>query len=248
MSARYHEGAGAAEVGGGDAARSSSAPPAANSSRVGSGATCGDEGHEASGSRPTSRAGGRSSCASQGATGWWRAPLLGSSQQASATSRRRLDARRAELGRLGRSVERIEARLAEARSRVVREDERMRTLIRRRHYRCTGFAFATFNTELAAARCLELLNSPQVVHSAKSASRGELSAALHGNGAGRLKAERPPEPEEVYWDQLQFKEHELVKRQFAAIGLLMLVALAGTAVITFANYGMGALAECVEVA
>ena len=37
-----------------------------------------------------------------------------------------------------------------------REDERMRQLVRGTRYVCTGFAFATFNTELAAARCLEV--------------------------------------------------------------------------------------------
>ena len=61
------------------------------------------------------------------------------------------------------------------------------------------------------------------------------SATFQGR---RLKAVRPPEPEEVYWDQLQVPRAELVKRQLAASAALVAPMLLGTAAITFANAGM----------
>ena len=43
----------------------------------------------------------------------------------------------------------------------------------------------------------------------------------------------------MYWDQMEFKHPELIKRQFGATAILMTIALLGTSVISLANYGMG---------
>ena len=111
-----------------------------------------------------------------------------------------------------------------------------------KNYECTGFAFVTFNEESAAKACLYILNSQKieitVLPSGQIVRTREGSGFESGSG-NRIRGERPPEPEEVYWDQLQFKHPELVRRQIIAIAGMMCVALAGTVVICIANYGMG---------
>ena len=57
-----------------------------------------------------------------------------------------------------------------------------------------------------------MLNDPNTCHSATLAESGILCSTPPGPGGARLRGERPPEPEEVYWDQLQFKMPELVRR------------------------------------
>ena len=56
------------------------------------------------------------------------------------------------LNRHLRSLEKLDAKVREARAAVQKQDELMRQLVRQTKYLCTGFAFATFNTELAAKR------------------------------------------------------------------------------------------------
>ena len=55
----------------------------------------------------------------------------------------------------------------------------MRSLVKRQRH-CTGFAFVTFNDEATTLRCMELVNTRRPVF----------------DGV-KIKAERPPEPEEV---------------------------------------------------
>ena len=62
----------------------------------------------------------------------------------------------------------------------------------------------------------------------------------------RIKAERPPEPEEVYWDQMETKTPELLRRQLLSSAALASIAVVGTAIIAFANYGMGPIMTSVD--
>jgi len=115
----------------------------------------------------------------------------------------------------------LQIRMEAMKRKLLRFDRRVEELLKLK-YSCTGFAFVTFDSEAAVNTCMEIINERQLEFDGK-----------------RLRAERPPEPEEVYWDQMQFKHGELIKRQLLGSGILMLIALLGTFVISVANYGMG---------
>ena len=117
-------------------------------------------------------------------------------------------------------LERLTSELDAARAKVKESNCQINEELER-SYKCTGFAFVTFNEEASAQACIRRIN------------RGEVE--LKGC---RLKAERPPEPEEIYWDQLQVKHHELLRRQFLACAALLAPVLLGTAAIAFANFGI----------
>jgi len=57
-----------------------------------------------------------------------------------------------ELQRLEQQLQRIQARLAEARRQISERDTRLRALLKRQRH-CTGFAFVTFNDEATTLRC-----------------------------------------------------------------------------------------------
>ena len=56
------------------------------------------------------------------------------------------------LQRLEQQLQRIQARLAEARRQISERDTRLRALLKRQRH-CTGFAFVTFNDEATTLRC-----------------------------------------------------------------------------------------------
>ena len=141
------------------------------------------------------------------------------------------------LRHVERKIGKCQASLLASKEKFAEHEKALESLIERA-YECTGFAFVTFNSEAAAKKCIEEVNS--------TAGRNLARSYFHTAGSGRLgvtpaklSAERPPEPEEVYWEQLQYKHAELLPRQFKASSLLGLVALAGTTLICLANYGMG---------
>ena len=68
-------------------------------------------------------------------------------------------------------------------------------------------------------------------------------AVFGGDGLG---AERPPEPEEVYWESFQVSHADLWASQVKATSILATIALAGTTVIAVANFGMGPVMGSVD--
>ena len=100
-------------------------------------------------------------------------------------------------------------------------------------------AFVTFNTERAAAECMNMVNGIRDKTETHSLSPAYFDS-LH------LSAERPPEPEEVYWEELQFSHSQLMQSQLAAAAIILVVALLGTAVIAAANYGMGPVMQTAD--
>ena len=171
-----------------------------------------------------------------------------------------------QAARLQRQLAKIQTRLGEARRKLAEHDETLGQLMQRQRH-CTGFAFVTFNDEASTLRCMELINGDaKDTDDGGSAAGGggggggdggsdRASGGGGGGGGGglsskpsssrpsfmgaALKAERPPEPEEVYWDQMEFGHPELVKRQLWSSAVLGSIAIVGTAIIAFANFGMG---------
>ena len=109
-------------------------------------------------------------------------------------------------------------------------------------HRCTGHAYVTFNTESAAEQCIAVVNSWRASETTKQPLGLTPEDALSHD----LSAERPPEPEEVYWDELQFGRSHVIRGHLQAGAMILAVALLGTAVITVANYGMGPVMRAAE--
>ena len=163
-------------------------------------------------------------------------------QQASQASRR---ARNGERGAppappVARSVADIHADLMAARlelrvaSAAVRGTDGQRDVLLAAGHQCTGTAFATFNTEHAAEQCIAALTARARERPPRGATLSEEDLRTR-----RLTARRPPEPEAVHWDELQFGRGARLAKQLLTNGAILLVALVGTTCIAAANYGMG---------
>ena len=92
---------------------------------------------------------------------------------------------RLSVERLGTRLAQLQQRMGEIDARLHRFDLRVAQLLRQK-YRCTGFAFVTFDSEAAVSACMHAINVNQLEY--------------HGK---RLRAERPGEPEEIYCELLR---------------------------------------------
>ena len=142
----------------------------------------------------------------------------------------------------------IRRRLSEVSAAVLDLAHQKRCLLAAGH-RCTGHAYVTFNTESAAEQCIAAVNRRRTDETTKQPPGGRAGvASLTPEDVlwHDLSAERPPEPEEVYWDELQFGRSHFIRGHLQAGAMILAVALLGTAVITVANYGMGPVMRAAE--
>ena len=81
---------------------------------------------------------------------------------------------------------------------------------------------------------------------AVQAGHGAVNSTPAAFANGRVTAERPPEPEDIYWDSLEFSGGELARSQLAPSSIILLVALVGTAAIMFSQYGLGPVLQAAQ--
>ena len=125
---------------------------------------------------------------------------------------------------------------------VERNEAEIKRLMRRR-YKCTGYAFVTFNQYQVAQAVLQELPKRLTAIAGAEISRFEISRSKSLFGA-QLGVCRPPEPEDVIWENLQCTARERLFRQAATCSIMLLLAIGGSWVI-FA--GLHSLAPGVTV-
>ena len=127
-----------------------------------------------------------------------------------------------------RAVARGAVALARRRARrsllAIDAKEREIKQLMRRRYTSTGWAFVTFNKCQVAQEVIKEL--PEKLRSSSLRSGG----ASHIFG-GSMRVQRPPEPQDVYWHNLQCSRREKLARQVLSSALMVVVSLCATVTI-----------------
>eukprot|EP00966_Prymnesium_polylepis_P224590 5194500-Prymnesium_polylepis.1 len=152
--------------------------------------------------------------------------LLHDDQQEESLNEEELQVRAAqqkELDRLNKKLLRVQNKLDAASKKLQENSDKCDALVCQSP-RCTGIVFVTFQHEASAQRLLA-------------------AASTKSRGLSGITVRVPPEPEEVFWDQLQQSDAARFRRQCASSALLATLALVAIALTGYARHGISELQQ-----
>ena len=122
-----------------------------------------------------------------------------------------------DLAKVGRARAAVIKSLAQ----LEEHDKLIKGLMRAR-YRCTGYAFVTFN-KLMTAQAVK-----------RAFERKNMAGYLRILGGG-LTVHSAPEPHDVIWENLQCPPREVLLRQVASCGIMVVLCMLGTVILWWTN-------------
>eukprot|EP00966_Prymnesium_polylepis_P234487 5423773-Prymnesium_polylepis.1 len=127
------------------------------------------------------------------------------------------------MARLSKKEEMLRARddARKCLAAVEANDKEIKRLMKRR-YKCTGYAFVTFNQYQVAQAVLQEL--PKRLRTIAAPEMKRSSVLLGGK---RMRVSRPPEPEDVIWENLQYTARDKALRQLLTSSVALVLSIGG---------------------